>query len=94
MVTTSRNPVTVDMSHTAKETVGIIGLGAMGTPMANNLIAAGFATWVFDIDKARVHAVVKSGAKAAESPRHLSANVRAPSSPSQCGCRRLWSQPL
>jgi 3-hydroxyisobutyrate dehydrogenase-like beta-hydroxyacid dehydrogenase len=62
----------------AKETVGIIGLGAMGTPMANNLLAAGFTTWVFDIDKARVDAVVRSGAKAAESPRRLAANVRAP----------------
>lgn len=33
--------------------VGFIGLGSMGAPMANNLVAAGFDVMVFDLDPAR-----------------------------------------
>ena len=33
--------------------VGFIGLGSMGAPMANNLVAAGFDVTVFDLDLAR-----------------------------------------
>jgi 3-hydroxyisobutyrate dehydrogenase-like beta-hydroxyacid dehydrogenase len=46
------------------ETIGFIGLGAMGGGMARNLLKAGFALVVHDIDKSKVDALVASGAKA------------------------------
>src|SRR5262245_54381508 len=47
------------------ETIGFIGLGAMGGGMAANLLKAGFALVVNDIDSARVAALVARGAQAA-----------------------------
>lgn len=56
------------MSHTADTTkVGFIGLGIMGTPMVRNLLAAGYGVTAFDLDTARVEAVVGDGAKGASS---------------------------
>ncbi|HEX6995137.1 MAG TPA: NAD(P)-dependent oxidoreductase [Gammaproteobacteria bacterium] len=34
-------------------TVGFVGIGRMGWPMARNVAAAGFSTWVYDADGAR-----------------------------------------
>jgi len=39
-----------------------IGLGNMGEPMAQNLLAAGYTLSVFDLDKKRGDALVKNGA--------------------------------
>jgi 3-hydroxyisobutyrate dehydrogenase len=47
------------------ETIGFIGLGAMGAGMARNLLKAGYALVVNDIDQAKVAALVASGAEAA-----------------------------
>ena len=47
------------------ETIGFIGLGAMGAGMAGNLLKAGYALVVNDIDGAKVAAMVARGAKAA-----------------------------
>jgi 3-hydroxyisobutyrate dehydrogenase len=47
------------------ETIGFIGLGAMGAGMARNLLKAGYALVVNDIDGAKVAALVASGASAA-----------------------------
>lgn len=47
------------------ETVGFIGLGNMGAPMAHNLAAAGFSLVVADLDPAKVAALVDVGAVAA-----------------------------
>jgi 3-hydroxyisobutyrate dehydrogenase-like beta-hydroxyacid dehydrogenase len=47
------------------ETIGFIGLGAMGAGMARNLLKAGFALVVNDIDKSKVAALVAAGAEAA-----------------------------
>lgn len=46
-------------------TVGFIGLGNMGAPMARNVLAAGFTTVVADLDPAKVAALVADGAVAA-----------------------------
>src|SRR5262245_30858698 len=54
-----------------KETIGFIGLGAMGAGMARNLLKAGFALVVNDIDEAKVAALVASGAKAAPTPAEI-----------------------
>ena len=50
------------------ETIGFIGLGAMGAGMARNLLRAGHTLVVNDIDSAKVAAMVASGAKAATTP--------------------------
>jgi len=47
------------------ETIGFIGLGAMGAGMAGNLLKAGYAVIVNDVDKAKVDALAARGAKAA-----------------------------
>jgi 3-hydroxyisobutyrate dehydrogenase-like beta-hydroxyacid dehydrogenase len=50
------------------ETIGFIGLGAMGAGMARNLLKAGYALVVNDIDSAKVAALVAAGARAAPTP--------------------------
>jgi 3-hydroxyisobutyrate dehydrogenase len=49
------------------ETIGFIGLGAMGAGMAGNLVKAGYALVVNDIDSAKVADMVARGATAAAS---------------------------
>jgi len=49
-------------------TIGFIGLGQMGSPMALNLIKGGHSLKVFDINDAAVEQLVKQGAIAAKSP--------------------------
>ena len=50
------------------ETIGFIGLGVMGKPMAKNLIKAGFSLVVHNRSRAAVDEVVGAGAKAGTSP--------------------------
>ena len=54
-------------------TVGFIGLGIMGLPMARNVLAAGFPLVVYDLVAAPVDALVASGAQAVTSPAALAA---------------------
>lgn len=54
--------------------VGVLGLGAMGAPMARHLLAAGYRLYVHDLNPAAVDAAVESGANAAGSPRALGEN--------------------
>lgn len=49
--------------------IGFIGLGNMGAPMAHNLLEAGHAVSVFDLNAQAVRALVDAGASAAGSPR-------------------------
>ena len=49
------------------ETIGFIGLGVMGKPMAKNLIKAGFSLVVHNRSRAAVDEVVGAGAKAGTS---------------------------
>ena len=53
------------------DTIGFIGLGAMGGGMAANLLKAGFPLVVNDIDKAKEAALVARGAKAAATPAEV-----------------------
>ena len=53
------------------ERVGFIGLGNMGKPMAKNLLEAGFALCVLDLDPMPVAELVALGARAAATPRAL-----------------------
>src|SRR5947209_3809324 len=50
------------------EHVGFMGLGAMGAPMAMNLIAAGILPTVWNRTSAKAAPLVAQGAKAAHSP--------------------------
>jgi 2-hydroxy-3-oxopropionate reductase len=55
------------MSASPKPSVSVVGVGIMGTAIATRLIAAGHAVTVFDLDKAKVAALVDKGAAAAAS---------------------------
>lgn len=52
-------------------TVGFIGIGRMGRPMARKILEAGFPLHLFDIVPAATRALVESGAIAESSPRAL-----------------------
>ncbi|MFC1977688.1 NAD(P)-dependent oxidoreductase [Chloroflexota bacterium] len=54
-----------------KEIIGFIGLGAMGLPMAQNLLRQGYTLTVYDIVGERVEAAVEQGAAAATSSREV-----------------------
>ena len=53
--------------------VGFIGLGAMGGPMAQNLVTHGFSLVVHDIDGAKVERLRARGAAAADSAADVAA---------------------
>lgn len=53
------------------KTIGFIGLGIMGKPMAKNLLKAGHRLVVFDVVKERVAELVSAGAAAAASSREV-----------------------
>ena len=55
------------------QTVGFIGLGIMGRPMAKNLLKAGFPLIVHSRSRGPVDELVQAGAKAAGSPREVAA---------------------
>lgn len=54
--------------------IGFIGLGIMGRPMSLNLLKAGYALSVFDINKEAVAALEAAGASGAGSPKEVAAN--------------------
>ena len=47
---------------------GFIGLGAMGSPMASNLLEAGISLVVYDVDERKCRLIEKQGAQVATSP--------------------------
>jgi L-threonate 2-dehydrogenase len=51
-------------------TVGFIGLGSMGLPMAKNLVARGFAVRGFDIRPGAIDSLVEAGGTRASGPPH------------------------
>jgi 2-hydroxy-3-oxopropionate reductase len=53
------------------QTVGFVGLGIMGRPMAKNLIKAGYSLVVHSRSRGPVDDVVKAGARAASSPKEV-----------------------
>ena len=53
------------------QTVGVIGLGNMGTGMAKNLLKKGFKLMVYDIRDEALREMVELGAGIATSPRHV-----------------------
>ena len=57
------------------QTVGMIGLGIMGRPMAKNLLKAGYPVVVHSRSQGPVDALVDSGAKRGSSSRDVAAQV-------------------
>jgi len=57
------------------KTIGFIGLGIMGKPMAKNLIAAGYPLIVYDLVASAVEDVVAAGAKGAASVADVAKNA-------------------
>jgi len=54
-----------------KEKIGFIGLGAMGSPMSQNLLKKGYSLTVCDLIEERVNTRVEMGAQAAATPREV-----------------------
>jgi 3-hydroxyisobutyrate dehydrogenase len=57
--------------------VGFIGLGIMGTPMARNLIKAGFEVIVYNRTASKAEKMVSEGAKKAGSPKDVASQCPA-----------------
>ena len=55
--------------------VGFLGLGTMGTPMATNLLKAGWSVVVWNRTAARMKPLLRLGAKAGKGPAHVAAEV-------------------
>ena len=55
--------------------IGFIGIGAMGKPMAANLLKAGHELYVFDVVAAAVAEMAAQGAKECRSPKELAQAV-------------------
>jgi len=56
-----------------KPTVGFIGLGLMGRPMALNLLKAGFPVLAWNRTRSKAAELAAAGAKPAASPREAAA---------------------
>lgn len=54
-----------------KSTIGFIGLGIMGKPMAKNLLAAGHALVVYDVNEAAVAELANAGATRGQNPQDV-----------------------
>lgn len=57
--------------------IGFIGLGNMGAPMAQNLLKAGHALQVFDLNPHAVQELKAAGATAKETPKEAATDVEA-----------------
>jgi len=58
------------------ETVGFIGLGVMGRPMARNLLKRGFPLVVHSRSRGPVDEIAKAGATVASTPAHVASQAR------------------
>ena len=72
--------------------VGFIGLGAMGKPMARNLLAAGFSLAVYDIAPQAVAELADAGAFTAASPAELAARCDVTSWKKRSGAPQAYSR--
>lgn len=57
------------------QSIGFIGLGLMGKPMAQNLLRAGFPLTVWNRTKSKADDLVRAGAKFAANPREAAAQA-------------------
>lgn len=66
----------VAASPARSETIGFIGLGAMGGPMARRLASLGYPVVVYDLDPRAIQSVVECGGRGADSVRAVGAQAR------------------
>lgn len=59
-----------------KETIGFIGTGIMGAPMARNLLKAGYKVVVYNRTRSKAAALVKYGAAIANSPSDVAKKAK------------------
>ena len=58
-----------------KPTIGFIGLGLMGKPMARNLLKAGYPVVVWNRTAARADELIREGAKLGKNPAETAAQA-------------------
>ncbi len=58
------------------KTIGFIGLGMMGKPMAQRLINAGYELVVYNRSKEKATELLRQGAKWAENPKAVAEQAR------------------
>src|SRR5258708_12217856 len=61
--------------ETAKETIGSIGTGRMGRPMAGRLLDAGYSLTVYDAQADAAKELVARGARLAKSPAEVASSA-------------------
>jgi 2-hydroxy-3-oxopropionate reductase len=64
-----------DIGSTKAETIGFIGLGVMGAPMARNLLAAGYEVLAWNRSKGPLEELVAAGARGADGPVAVAAEA-------------------
>lgn len=69
------NPEGADQATTQSGAIGIIGLGALGEPLARNALAAGREVWVFDIRPEAMEKLERLGARSTQSPADVAARA-------------------
>ncbi len=70
-------PVYIFRGEWAMKQIGVIGLGIMGSSMADNLLKAGYELFVFDQLPGKVKELAEHGATACATPREVAAKVEA-----------------
>ena len=60
-----------DAAEASRESIGFIGLGALGAPMATNLLTAGFPLTLHNRSRQREAVLLKRGAAAAATPAEV-----------------------
>lgn len=63
-------------SQPREKTVGFVGLGMMGGPMAENIVKKGHPLVAYDIDKRKVDRIVGLGAQGASGPADVARRAR------------------
>ena len=70
---TNTKDVDLSRKEASMQTVGFIGLGNLGTPMAQNIQRAGFPMAVYDVREGATRALLEGGARLAASPGEVAA---------------------
>ena len=70
---TNTKDVNLSRKEASMQTVGFIGLGNLGTPMAQNIQRAGFPMAVYDLREGATRALLEGGARLAASPGEVAA---------------------
>lgn len=63
-------------NDTTKPNIAFIGLGNMGTPMAENLLKAGYTLSVYDLSAEAIARLQQAGASVADSPKDAASNAQ------------------